>query len=244
MATDFASIARVLANPNRAAMVDRLMDGVPVTAGELARAAGVSPSTASDHLAQLQRAGLVTATKAGRRRYFRLGGPGVAEALEAFAQLCPPRDVRSLRQARDAHDVAYLRTCYDHLAGAVAVALAERLQSLGWLRFDDAPVVTSLGAARFASIGVDVEAARAARRAFARQCLDWTERRPHLAGALGAAVAEAFFDNGWIRRRPSGRGVTLTADGVSELHARFGLRVEAPAGPSSGRRPSRSGARA
>jgi DNA-binding transcriptional ArsR family regulator len=221
---DFAAIGRLLGNEHRAAMVNLLMEGAPATAGELARAAGVSPSTATEHLAALTRGRLITPTPEGRRKYFTIATQEMAAALEALSLVCPPTPVRSLRQSRDADRLAFLRTCYDHLAGAVAVSLFDALIRKRWLT-SPAYDVSPLGERHLIQIGVDVELARHRRRAFARPCLDWTERRPHLAGAVGASLAEAFLANGWARRQPTGRGLVLTETGKEGVANHFQVDV-------------------
>jgi DNA-binding transcriptional ArsR family regulator len=224
MGTDFAAVAGLLGHPARSAMVDALMAGEGLSAGELARAAGVAPSTASQHLGRLVDGGLVTVVADGRQREHRLAGPEVAEALEALARICPPTPVRSLRHAGARDALAHARTCYDHLAGAVGVALADALEDRGWLAPNgEGWQVTEAGEAGLAAAGVDVAAARHTRRAFARRCIDWTERRPHIAGALGAAIADRARDQRWVRRRPGSRGVAVTPAGRQALADRFGI---------------------
>jgi DNA-binding transcriptional ArsR family regulator len=226
MGTDFAAVAGLLGHPARSAMVDALMSGEALTAGELARAAGVGPSTASEHLGRLVDGGLVTVVAQGRHRYHRIRDAEVAVALEALARICPPTPVRSLRAATRRDALRHARTCYDHLAGTIGVALADALADRSWLvpRGDDvgALVLTPDGEAGLTTAGVDVAAARASRRAFARPCLDWTERRPHVAGALGAALATTALDAGWVRRR-TGRGLAVTAAGSDALADLFGV---------------------
>jgi DNA-binding transcriptional ArsR family regulator len=223
MGTDFAAVAGLLGHPARSAMVDALMSGEALTAGEMARAAGVGASTASEHLGRLVDGGLVAVVAQGRHRYHRIGGPEVAGALEALAAICPPTPVRSLRAAARRDALGYARTCYDHLAGTVGVAIADGLHAHGWIvTADDGVDLTPDGEAGLAAVGVDVAAARTGRRTFARPCLDWTERRPHLAGALGAAIAARAFEAGWVRRT-DGRGVALTDTGRDVLAVRLGV---------------------
>jgi DNA-binding transcriptional ArsR family regulator len=224
MGTDFAAVAGLLGHPARSAMVDALMAGDGLSAGELARAAGVAPSTASQHLGRLVDGGLVTVVADGRQREHRLAGPEVAEALEALARICPPTPVRTLRHAGARDALAHARTCYDHLAGAVGVALADALADRGWLALHgEGWEVTQAGEAGLAAAGVDVAAVRRTRRAFARRCIDWTERRPHVAGALGAAITARALDQRWIRRRPDTRSVAITPAGRAALAERFGV---------------------
>lgn len=210
--TDLAAVGALLGEPSRARMLDSLMAGRALAAGELARVAGVSRSTASEHLGRLLDGGLVEVVSQGRHRYYRIAGPEVAEALEALSQIAPPRPVASLRQSGHAQALGLARTCYDHLAGRCGVELHDALVARGWLSpsYD----VTPAGADAFAAWGVDVEAARARRRTFARPCLDWTERRPHLAGALAADVTGALVGRGWFARRSAdSRALRVTPAG-------------------------------
>jgi len=201
------------------------VSGEALAAGELARAAGVGAATASEHLSRLCGGGFVTVVPTGRHRYFRLASPDVAHALEALALVSPARPVRSLRQSRLDAATAFARTCYDHLAGVVGVAVHDALVGDGAL----APAaggyeVTSDGQARLAAWGVDVPAARRTRRAFARACLDVSERRPHLAGALGAVLCGRMLELGWfVRRRRGERALRLTEAGRRGLAREIGL---------------------
>lgn len=225
MGTDYAAVAKLLASPARSAVIDALMEGRALTAGELARIAAVRPSTISEHLSQLVDGGLVETVPAGRHRYFRLRNGEIAAALEAFSRICPDTPVRSLRQSSAARALRQARFCYDHLAGELGVTLLERMRSLDWLAVghDLDFSVTGDGAEALTGIGVDLDACRQARRHFARPCLDWSERRDHLAGSLGAGLATALLDRGWLRRSSVGRGVAVTDQGLSGLRATFGI---------------------
>jgi DNA-binding transcriptional ArsR family regulator len=224
---DIAPVAALLADPARAAMLGALFGGSALAAGELSRVAGISPATASAHLARLLDGGLVTATRQGRHRYYRLAGHEVASVLEAISQISPVRPVRSLRQSREAAALAQARTCYDHLAGRAGVALFDALMRDGVLTGggtgqDAAYEVTAEGVDKLADFGVDVAEVRRSRRRFAGACLDWTQRRPHLNGALGAAVTGRLLDLGWIARGTSRRAVRVTEPGLVGLAATFG----------------------
>ncbi len=217
---DVATIAALIAEPARAAMLDVLMDGRSRPAGLLADRAGIAPSTASGHLARLLAGGLVACESQGRERRYRLASPAVADAMESLAQLAPVAEVRSLRAADSAAAIRTARTCYDHLAGRLGVGLTEAFVERRLLVLGDASYeLTAAGDDALTLLGVDVATARTHRRTFARACIDWSERRPHLAGALGAEVADAVLAQGWVRRRPHDRGLSVTAAGETELRA-------------------------
>jgi DNA-binding transcriptional ArsR family regulator len=231
MDVDLAAGATAIADPARAAMLDALLDGVPRSAGALAREAGVAPSTASHHLGRLLDAGLVTVAPDGRRRAFRLARPEVAHALEALALVSPPRAARTLRRATRADAERAARTCYDHLAGALGVAVCDALLAAGALvrDGDDAYALGPAAGEAFAAIGVTPPAP--ARRAYARPCLDWSERRPHLAGTLGAAVAETLLARHWVARVRGSRALLVTDAGRAGLRAGLGVDASATRTP-------------
>jgi DNA-binding transcriptional ArsR family regulator len=231
--SDIAPVAALLADRTRAAMLTALLDGRPLSAGELARTAGVSAATASSHLGKLLDGELVTVVKQGRHRYYRLKGNEVATVIEALSLISPLVQVRSLRQSRQARALGQARTCYDHLAGRAGVALFDAMAGRGLIESrgeDEDPgrsayEVTDKGEERLAGIGVDLDAARAARRRFAGHCLDWTERRPHLNGALGAALTARLIELGWFERGMSPRSLVLTEKGHGGLADVFGCVV-------------------
>jgi DNA-binding transcriptional ArsR family regulator len=219
-----ADVAALLGNPTRATMLDALMDGQARPAGELARRAGVAPSTASEHLARLVAGRLLVVESRGRERRYRLASADVAEVLEALSRLGSEAPVRSLRAAGRSDALRAARTCYDHLAGRLGVAVTEALVDREVLHVQDGSFELSVdGEAFFADLGVDVAGARVRKRVFARACVDWSERRPHLAGALGAALADAVLDQGWVRRRPNDRALSVTPTGADALRSRFGV---------------------
>jgi len=188
-------------------------DALPAT--ELAHRAGVSNPTASIQLAKLVDAKLLTVERHGRHRYFRLADPSVARALEALAVIAPARPPRSLRDAARMEGLKEARTCYDHLAGELGVALLDGLCRKRILdRRDSRLDVTAAGRKRLEELGVEIPSSR---RPLTRLCLDWSERRYHLAGALGAALAERLFELGWIERRKATRAVAVTARGREGL---------------------------
>jgi DNA-binding transcriptional ArsR family regulator len=224
---DVAAVTRILGNRARLAMLERLMDGRAHPAGELAREAGVAPSTASGHLSELAEAGLVEIEPAGRQRRYRLSRPEVARAIEALAVIAPRRRVSSLRGATAAERLREGRTCYDHLAGRLGVGITDALLARRALRRSDGRfIVTGQGERLLGSIAVDVAAAHGRRRAFALACLDWTERRSHLAGALGAELCDRLFELGWVERRGSGRTAWLTEAGSEGLRELLELDLE------------------
>jgi DNA-binding transcriptional ArsR family regulator len=225
---DIASVAAVIGNPARGRMLSAMVGGRAMPASELARVAQVSPSTASAHLARLTGSGLVAVERHGRHRYHRLADERVAQVIEGLAALAPSRPVRSLREANQSAAERTARSCYDHLAGAVAVALADRLCESGALDRD------GLGlrdAAPFEALGVDVDALAGGRRPLTRSCLDWSERRPHLAGGLGAALLQALLASAWAVRRPPGRALAITPRGRAGLRDALGLDMAPPAPP-------------
>ncbi|MGZ4628739.1 helix-turn-helix domain-containing protein [Oryzihumus sp.] len=228
MATDFTTVGRLLSVPVRSAMVSALLEGRALTVGELARVAGVSASTASEHVTSLDAGGLVRVLRQGRHRYVALSGPQVAAALEALALVSPPVPVTSLRQSRDARALRAARTCYDHLAGELGVRVHDALVRQGWVATDPAYLLTDTGAGELRALGVDVDRAVAGRRPVVRPCLDWTERRYHLAGALAGEVARTFLERDWVRRT-QGRGLRLTPAGEELLRQCLDPSEPAPA---------------
>ncbi|MEV1320743.1 winged helix-turn-helix domain-containing protein [Micromonospora arborensis] len=236
-----AELAALLADDTRAGICVALLDGRAWTAGELARRAGVAPSTASDHLTRLVRGGLLVEERQGRHRYLRLAGPSVAQLIEDLAGHAPtpPAPAGSLRAANANSALAYARTCYDHLAGRLGVLMYDALLADGRLDRSSGLALTSEGWAWAAELGVPVHALRTARRPVVRDCLDWTERRPHLAGALGAALCRCFTDRGWITPG-AGRAVRLTPTGRTALAETLDVPEQTlaptpPPAPASGR---------
>jgi len=202
-------------------MLDALVDRPDLSGTELAGVAGVSAPTASAHLRKLVDGGLLASERRGRQRRYRLAGPAVAAAIEALAAVAPLRPPRSLREATQSELLRVGRTCYDHLAGRLGVELTAALHAGGFLRRRGRTyLVTRRGEQLLTELGVDVARARAERRAFAFPCLDWTERRAHLAGALGAALADRLFSLGWVERVGRGRAAALTERGRDELRSR------------------------
>jgi DNA-binding transcriptional ArsR family regulator len=226
---DIAAAAELIGQPARAAMLAALMDDRGLPATELAAAAGVSAPTASSHLTRLLDGGLVTVEQHGRHRYYRLAGHQVAEAVEALSRIAPAASAMAPVASR-AGELRAARTCYDHLAGVLGVSLADALQRDGILeRRDGAFTVTAVGEARLRALGVDLDAVRGERRVFARACLDWSERRDHVAGALGAALLRRLLELGWIERTADSRAVRVTESGRAALPDRLGVPLAAEA---------------
>jgi DNA-binding transcriptional ArsR family regulator len=210
-----AQLAALLADGTRASFCLALLDGRAWTAGELARMAGVAPSTASVHLTQLVSGGLLAEERQGRHRYVRLANPGVAEMIEDLA--------------------AYARTCYDHLAGRVGVLVVDAMAARGLL--EPGWALSEAGLRWLVDLGIDVSALRSTRRPLVRHCLDWTERRHHLAGSAGAALCGRFFDIGWITRTGNNRAVRVTDSGRRGFEEVLGISpgdLDPPAAAWSG----------
>jgi DNA-binding transcriptional ArsR family regulator len=216
-------IGALIADPGRAAMLWALMDGTARPAGELTLIAGLSPSAASAHLARLTDGGLLALEVRGRHRYFRIASAEIASTIEALANVAqataPQRTVP--RPARTVPvDMRYARTCYDHMAGEVAVRVYERLIDGGLLTVHgDALEATSDGKALLAQWGIDVSQQRGRRRRFACTCPDWSERRPHLGGALGAALLDSWSSHGWVERTDRPRILRVTPVGHRQFDA-------------------------
>ncbi|HEY6448518.1 MAG TPA: helix-turn-helix transcriptional regulator [Acidobacteriaceae bacterium] len=219
-------IASAIGEPARTRMLYCLMEGHARTSTELAIVAGVSPATASVHLSRLKGDGLVRVFVQGRHRYYSLASTAVARALEGLSVLAG--GVRGNFTPATPMHLRAARSCYDHMAGAIAVSLHDRLMASRWIqgaRGRDSYDVTDEGSRALGSLGVDVEAARAQRRRFAFACLDWSERRPHVGGALGAALLSLALRRKWVSRELDSRALSVTAVGRRELSAGFGLEL-------------------
>jgi DNA-binding transcriptional ArsR family regulator len=225
-ASAVARLAHLLADETRADMCLALLDGRAWTAGELARAAGVNPSTATVHLTLLVDGGLLAEERQGRHRYLRLAGPDAAALVEDLASRA---DVGlsarspSLRAVSASAALARARTCYDHLAGQLGVAVLDALCDKGFVDRQAGLTLTGDGIVWLQGLGIDVDALRGSRRPVVRECLDWTERRPHLAGGVGAALCGRMLELGWIERTPRPRAVRVTESGGRELRAQLAL---------------------
>ncbi|WP_034089532.1 ArsR/SmtB family transcription factor [Streptacidiphilus albus] len=223
-----AEIAALLADHTRASFCLALLDGRAWTAGELARHAGVSPSTASEHLSRLVAAGLLVEERQGRHRYVRLADARTATLIEELSghplagdAASPPENLRaSVRRSAEAR----ARLCYDHLAGDLGVAVADAALERGLVSDEAGLAVTGTGVDWLAGLGIDVGAMPRSRPAL-RSCLDWTVRRPHLAGAVGAALCRRSFELGWVQRIGTGRALRVTPDGAGALRELLGVTV-------------------
>jgi len=237
---DIAAVAALMGEPARAAVLIALADGRALVASTLAAEAGVAPSTLSGHLARLVEGGLVTIEPSGRHRYVRLSGPQVGDAIEALARISPTRPVRSLRQATHADAIRRARTCYDHVAGRLGVAICDALVDTGVLLIEVDPgaapdpvlgagrvrryLLSEHGRERLSALGVSLDLA--SRRPLVRYCVDWSEQRPHIGGGLGAALLNRLVGLGWVVRGDR-RVVRVTESGKEGLSDRFGVVTSA-----------------
>jgi DNA-binding transcriptional ArsR family regulator len=229
----FAEIAALAGDPARAGMLHALLDGRALTATELAHVAGITPQTASGHLARLTKAGLIAVSKQGRHRYHKLASAAVAQMMESIMQVAANANPSRARMFVGPRDLALrqARTCYDHLAGRLGVALADAMVAAGHVELnDEAGVMTESGVALLGRLGLDLDSltnrnGKPTKRVLCRPCLDWSERRPHLAGALGAALCAHCLDKGWIRRVDGSRAVAVTRKGEQALKDAFGVEL-------------------
>ncbi|HEY5826345.1 MAG TPA: helix-turn-helix transcriptional regulator [Cyclobacteriaceae bacterium] len=224
----FKSIASLIGEPVRATMLWNLLDGKAFTATELAIQADVSPQSASMHLNKLVQADLLTVESQGRHRYYRFSKPEVAYVIEAMINLLPEDKIKSklAENARATSGIKYCRTCYDHLAGKIGVAVTDELLKQKFIRVNGKEYdVTTTGVKWFSDLGIQISDLKTERRVFARQCLDWSERRHHLAGTLGAALLNQILILGWIRKVKDSREVTVTAKGQTGLYKMLKLSI-------------------
>lgn len=220
----FKHIATLIGEPARATILWNLLDGRAMTATELALAAEVSAQSASMHLAKLIQGGLLRPEKQGRHKYYKIAKPEVAYVIESIASLLPEKKAK-LENTDQNSGIKFCRTCYDHLAGKVGVAITEQLVRKGYLLETESDYsVPPKGLKWFLLQGIDTAALQLQRRAFARQCLDWSERRSHLAGSLGTALLEMMLEKDWIRRKKHSREIILTSKGTGKLYALLKLQ--------------------
>ena len=223
-----AEVAALVGDPARATMMSALLDGRALSAGELARAARITPQTASTHLAKLTGAGLLSVVRTGRHRYFRLASPAVTDMIDGIVAVALARQPRRRPLSRQARALDEARICYDHLAGRVSVALTDACVARSYLVVHgQATELTTAGARALSGLGVELPRRRS-RRHLDRLCLDWTERRPHLAGALGAAMTRRYFDLGWMERIGDSQAVAVTPAGRRGFQKTFGVHAAGP----------------
>ena len=221
-----AEIAALVGDPARATMVSALVDGRDMTASELAAAARVTPQTASTHLAKLTAAGVLSVVRNGRHRHFRLASPTVASMIDGIVAVALEKRPRYRPLSRPARALSAARMCYDHLAGRLSVDLTAALVAHEYIAVGDEAAEITRGGSRFLTgFGIDLSAARSKRRHFCRLCMDWTERRPHIAGLVGAALTKRCFDLGWTERMKHSSAVSVTAAGRRGFRETFGIGV-------------------
>ncbi len=222
----FAEAAALIGDPARANMLAALMDGRALTASELAYRASVAPSTASGHLAKLVEGRLVSPSSSGRHRYYRLASSSVARVLENLMALAVDGPPRHRPRSRCDEAMARARTCYDHFAGRLGVALADRLVELNHIVLgDESGLITDGGRAFLSQLGIGLEQKAHSRRVFCRPCLDWSERRSHIGGFIGAALADRCFELNWTERQQDSRAITITPSGERAFERVFGVSV-------------------
>ena len=224
-----AEIAALMGDPARATMVAALLDGRPLTASELAAAARVTPQTASAHLAKLTQAGVLSVARRGRHRHFTLGSPAVADMIDGIAGVALAKRPRSRPLSPQAHALSAARICFDHLAGRLSVDLTDAFVAREYVVVDnEAAEITTAGRRFFTGFGIELPARRSTRRHFCRLCLDWTERRPHVAGTFGAAITKRYFDLGWMERMNRGQAIIVTPRGRRGFRETFGIDASEP----------------
>ena len=229
MDADIATIAALIGDPTRAKILLALMGGLALPAGELAMCANVAPQTASSHLFKLLEAKLLNLEVQGRHRYYRLAGPEIGSILESLMTVAPTPKLLAQRESEPNTPLRFARTCYNHLAGTVAVQISQAFQEHGLLveGSDKQYGVTADGRLWFERFGIILDEIKSSRSGFARQCLDWTERRHHLAGALGTVLLQRLFELKWIVRVDRTRAVRITYKGQEQLSKLLGVRFHA-----------------
>src|SRR5712692_2110744 len=219
-----AEIAALVGDPARATMVSALLDGRALTASELAFAARITPQTASAHLAKLTEAGLLSVVRNGRHRHFRLASPTVVDMIDGIVAVALEKRPRYRPLSREARALSAARICYDHLAGRLSVDLTDSFVAREYVVLDDEVAeITRAGTRFFTEFGIELPTLRSTRHRFCRLCLDWTERRPHIAGAVGVAITKRCFDLGWIERIKRSHAVIVTPLGRRSFQKTFGI---------------------
>ena len=223
---DFKQASALFGEPARAAMIWELFEGKPVTAGDLAIAANITPQSASSHLKKLVQSGILAVHKQGKHKYFAYAKPEIAVAVEAMSNILAPAKQLTSNQ----REVRTARSCYDHLAGVAGVMVTQAFIQKGFIK--DCPdqlkefSVTPAGADWFTGIGINLEQLKTAKRPLALKCIDWTEKRPHLAGGLGAALLQYFLKEGWFRRVYQKRSLLVTSKGEMELKQQLNIDLK------------------
>ncbi|TDK37413.1 ArsR family transcriptional regulator [Rhizobium deserti] len=221
---DIARIGMLIGDPARANMLTALLGGQALTATELSQTAGVTLQTASSHLAKLEDGGLILQRKQGRHRYYALADAAAGSLLESIMGFAASRGHVRYRPGPKDPALRKARVCYDHLAGDYGVRMLDSLIRAGSIRIDgEALAVTAEGETRFADFGLDIVALQSSKRPLCKSCLDWSERRTHLAGTLGKALLQHFLENGWARRSPDSRAMVFTPEGERKFMSRFPL---------------------
>lgn len=224
-----AEIAALVGDPARATMVSALVDGRALTASELAAAARITPQTASTHLAKLTEAGVLSVVRSGRHRHFRLASPAVACMIDGIVAVALEKRPRYRPLSGQARALSAARICYDHLAGRLSVDLTDSLVAREYIVLgDEFADITRAGTRFLAELGIECSARRSTRRHSCRLCLDWTERRPHIAGTVGVAITKRCFDLGWIERMKRSHAVLVTPLGRRGFQKTFGIDASAP----------------
>jgi DNA-binding transcriptional ArsR family regulator len=224
--SNVAMIASLVSEPSRAAILTALLDGRFHTASELAHMAGIKPQTASFHLAKMTEAQVITVEKQGRHRYYGIQDPEVAQVMESLLSIAPPVPIKSLKQASENEAIRLARTCYDHVAGHLGVQIMSFFMQKGILSEDqDGLHITQQGEIFFADFQINLKNTRQKRRSFSHKCLDWSERRHHLAGALGSALLDRLFELHWVEHLPTTRAIRITAEGKRGFKEVFSIEI-------------------
>ncbi|AHM64202.1 MULTISPECIES: ArsR/SmtB family transcription factor [Paenibacillus] len=224
--SNVAMIASLVSEPSRAAILTALLDGRFHTASELAHMAGIKPQTASFHLAKMTEAQVITVEKQGRHRYYGIQDPEVAQVMESLLSIAPPVPIKSFKQASENEAIRLARTCYDHVAGHLGVQIMSFFMQKGILSEDqDGLHITQQGEIFFADFQINLKNTRQKRRSFSHKCLDWSERRHHLAGALGSALLDRLFELHWVEHLPTTRAIRITAEGKRGFKEVFSIEI-------------------
>ncbi|MEB4783978.1 winged helix-turn-helix domain-containing protein [Paenibacillus jamilae] len=224
--SNVAMIASLVSEPSRAAILTALLDGRFHTASELAHMAGIKPQTASFHLAKMTEAQVITVEKQGRHRYYGIQDPEVAQVMESLLSIAPPVPIKSFKQASENEAIRLARTCYDHVAGHLGVQIMSFFMQKGILSEDqDGLHITQQGEIFFADFQINLKNTKQKRRSFSHKCLDWSERRHHLAGALGSALLDRLFELHWVEHLPTTRAIRITAEGKRGFKEVFSIEI-------------------